>query len=305
MSTNRHHMALCALFLLLLSGALFAQMTVTGSIVGTVTDPSGQVVVGAKVTLTSQSTGDIRNATTNEVGAFNFVAVQPATYSLKVEHGGFKAFQRTGVVVSANEHVAAGDIQLQIGAVTDTITVEAKSAMVQTDSAEHSAAITSVQLDTLTARGRDVVSMLRTIPGVQYQADNDSVGNSFGTGTPNIGGSNATMNVLAVDGVVSNDMGSPNVFSSVTTLDAIGEVKVILNSYQAEYAGNGGAIVEVVTKSGGREFHGGGYYYVRNEILNANDFFNNRSASATFPNGVPRPEYRYNALGASIGGPIY
>src|SRR5207244_1044109 len=126
---------------LLLSGAVFAQMTITGSIAGTVTDPSGQVVAGAKVTLTSDSTGDIRSATTNEVGAFNLVAVQPATYSIKVEHAGFKAFQRTGVVVSANERVAAGDIQLQIGAVTETVSVEAKSAMVQTDSAEHSAAI--------------------------------------------------------------------------------------------------------------------------------------------------------------------
>src|SRR5262249_3435940 len=92
--------------------------------------------------------------------------------------------------------------------------------------------------------------------------------------------------------------GTPNVFYSVTTLDAIGEVKVILNSYQAEYAGNGGAIMEVVTKSGGRDFHGTGYYFLRNEDLNSNDFFSNR-------NTVRRPEYRYNTFGASIGGPIY
>jgi hypothetical protein len=92
----------------------------------------------------------------------------------------------------------------------------------------------------------------------------------------------AGTNILAVDGVVSNDMGTPSVFSSVTTLDAIGEVKVILNSYQAEYAGNGGAVVQVVTKSGGKEFHGGVYYYGRNEWLNATDFFSNR-------NGVKRP----------------
>ena len=92
--------------------------------------------------------------------------------------------------------------------------------------------------------------MLRTIPGVQYQADQDSVGGSYGTGTPNIGGAASGTNILAVDGVVSNDMGTPNVFSSVTTLDAIGEVKIVLNSYQAEYAGNGGAVVQVVTKSG-------------------------------------------------------
>lgn len=306
MSANRLSATLFFLLLVLLAGTQgFAQMTVTGTISGTVTDPSGQVVAGALVTLTSVKTGDVRTTTTPDTGAFNFVAVQPDTYALKVEHGGFKVFQRTGVVVSANEHVAAGDIQLQIGAVSETVTVEAMGASVQTESAEHSAVLTSNQLENLTTRGREVVSLLRTIPGVQYQADQDSPGGSYGTTTPNIGGTGNGMNILAVDGVVSNDMGTPGVFSSVTTMDAIGEVKVILNSYQAEYAGNGGAVVEVVTKSGGRDYHGSGYWYVRNEDLNANDFFNNRSVSTTFPKGIPRPEYRYNTLGATIGGPIY
>src|SRR5206468_3866711 len=80
--------------------------------------------------------------------------------------------------------------------------------------------------------------------------------------------------------------------------DAIGEVKVIVNGYQAEYAGNGGPVVEVVTKSGTREYHGTGYWFVRNEAFNANDFFNNRY-------GLKRPQYRYNSEGASIGGPIF
>src|SRR5262249_40689065 len=192
----------------------------------------------------------------------------------------------------------AGDIQLQIGAVSETVTVEAKSAMVQTDSVEHSAALTSNQLETLTARGREVVSLLRTIPGVQYQADQDSAGGSFGTRTPNIAGASNNTNVLAVDGVVSNDMGSPSVFSSVTTLDAIGEVKVLVNSYQAEYTSNGGAVVEVVTKSGGREFHGSGYWYARNEALNANDFFNNPLVSSPLPNRIPPPTHRHHTLRA-------
>src|SRR5262249_12563662 len=147
--------------------------------------------------------------------------------------------------------------------------------------------------------------MLRTIPGVAYQADQDSAGGSYGTGSPSIRGSNAGMNIVAVDGVVSNDMGTPSVFSSVTTMDAIGEVKIVLNGYRAEYAGNGGPVVIVVSKSGGSEYHGNGYWYVRNEDFNANDFFNNRNVSAIFPNGVPRPEYRYNTLGFSLGGPIY
>src|SRR5690349_21631616 len=139
--------------------------------------------------------------------------------------------------------------------------------------------------------------MLRTIVGVTYRADQDSPGGQYGTGTPSIRGASANMNILAVDGVISNDMGTPSVFSSATQMDAIGEVKVIMNSYQAEYAGNGGAVVQVVTKSGGNEFHGSGYWYIRNDALNANDFFSNR-------NNVRRPRYRYNTLGATIGGPI-
>src|SRR5262249_37738540 len=158
--------------------------------------------------------------------------------TLKVESAGFKAFQRTGLVVSANQHVALGNIALEVGAVSETVTVTAQGAMVETSSAEQSAQVTTNQLENLTARGREVVSLLRTIPGVTYQADQDSPGGTYGTPTPNIRGTNAYMNILAVDGVVSNDIGTPSVFSSVTTMDAIGEVKVLLGNYQAEYASN-------------------------------------------------------------------
>ena len=277
---------------------LAAQMSVNGTITGAVQDPSGQFIAGATATLTSNKTNQATSTTSNAAGVFNFVAVPPDTYKLKLEHSGFKVAERTGILLNANDRMNLGEIQLQIGAVSETISVEAQATQVQTDSSEHSAILSSTQLETLTARGRDVVSMLRTIPGVQYQSDQDSVGGQFGTGTPSIGGTLSGTNILAVDGVVSNDQGSPNVFSSVTTLDAIGEVKIILNSYQAEYAGNGGAIMQVVTKSGGRDFHGTGYYYVRNEDFNANDFFSNR-------NGVKRPQYRYNTIGGTIGGPIY
>jgi hypothetical protein len=289
----------CCLFFaaFLLSWTLPAQMTITGTITGNVVDPTGQAVANAKITVTSVSTSEARTGIANEFGVFTLVAVQPDTYNLRVEQHGFKTYSRNGLVVSANERVAIGDIMLQVGDVTETISVSAEAAQVQTNSSEHSAALTTTQVQNLTARGRDVVSMLRTIPGVQYQADQDSVGGSYGTSTPNIGGTSSGANILAVDGVVSNDQGSPNVFSSVTTLDAIGEVKVLLNSYQAEYAGNGGAVVQVVTRSGGKEFHGSGYWYIRNDALNANDFFSNR-------NNVRRPRYRYNTVGATIGGPI-
>ena len=293
-----HRLSRCLPAVVIFCWSLPAQMTVTGTITGNVVDPSGHAVANAKVTLTSVSTSESRTAVANDLGVFTLAAVQPDTYNLRVEASGFKAYARSRLVVSANERVAVGDVMLQVGDVTETISVMAEAAQVQTDSSEHSASLTSTQVSSLTAKGREVVSMLRTIPGVQYQADQDSTGGSYGTSTPNIAGSFSGTNILAVDGVVSNDQGTPNVFSSVTTLDAVGEVKVLLNSYQAEYAGNGGPIVQVVTRSGGKEIHGAAYDYIRNDAMNANDFFNNR-------NGVRRPRYRYNTFGGSLGGPVY
>lgn len=279
--------------------ALFGQMSITGSITGSVTDPSGQMIPGATVTVTSQATRDTRTATTNELGAFNVVAIPAGVYDVKIESSGFKSNIRRGLVLSANQRLVLGDITLEVGAVSDSVSVVAESVRVATDSSEVSAQITTDQVQTLTARGRDIVSLMRTIPGIGYAADADSVGGQYGSGTPAVmGGTSNSMAMLAVDGITSNDMGTPSVFSSVTTMDAIGEVRVIMNGYQAEYAGNGGPVMEVITKGGGTEYHGSGYWYVRNEKFNANDFFNNR-------NGVKRPEYRYNTFGFSLGGPIY
>lgn len=275
-----------------------AQMTITGTITGTAMDPTRQVIVAMPVTLVSDRTGESRSTNTNEQGNFNFPAVLPGTYTIKIDAPGFKAYRQTNLVLNANERLSLGEVLLSIGAVTDTITIEAQGATVQTASSERSGVITSDQVANIQARGRDVNSLLKLLPGVQFSADGDSVGGSFGTGSSNMGGTTSGMNTLSVDGVVSNDNGSPNVFSSVTTMDAIGEVKVILNSYQAEYAGNGGAVVQVITKSGGKEYHGTGYWYKRHEMWNANDFFNNR-------NGAQRPILRFSTLGFTLGGPIY
>ena len=145
-------------------------------------------------------------------------------------------------------------------------------------------------MELLGARGRDVVSIFRTLPGVSYQQDPDALGGGFGTTTPNIGGNRNTMNSMTVDGQMSNDLGSPQIFSSTTNLDAIGEVSVELNNYRAEHGRNAGAVVNIVTKSGTRDYKGTAYWYRRHEQFNANDFFNNR-------NGVAKPLYRYSTQG--------
>ena len=152
---------------LLFTAAAPAQMTITGTVTGSIMDPSRQVVVGVPVVLNSERTGESRTTNTNEQGSFNFPAVLPGAYTLKVEAPGFKTYRQTNIVVSANERVAVGDVLLSLGSVSDTVTVEAQGATVQTASSERSGVLTSEQVSSLQARGRDVNSLLKLLPGFQ------------------------------------------------------------------------------------------------------------------------------------------
>jgi hypothetical protein len=286
---------LIALFLL--CGSLASAQTVSGSINGSVLDSGGAAVAAAQVKLLSERTGEERTTTTTDSGDFLFPALQPGPYTVSVEVPGFRPFKKTNNILSAAERLSVGAITLQVGGVTESITVAAQGVNVQTSSSENSALISSRQLEQVSIRGRDVVSMLRILPGVSQTVDTEFLGGSFGTGTPNIGGTRSNWNSLQVDGITGNDLGSPNTFSSPINMDAIGEVKVLLNGYQAEYGRNGGSFVNIVTKSGSKEFHGTAYWFKRHETWNANSFFNNR-------NGVPLQIYRYTTLGATLGGPI-
>jgi hypothetical protein len=288
----------CAFGLILLMCSPFAAAQIqSGTISGTVLDSSGSVVPGAVVTIISDQTGAKRSATANDAGGFTVTALPPGGYSLKVEASGFAAVERTGVTLSADERLDVSRIVLSPAAVSETVMVTSQGAVVHTTSAEQSAMVSTGQLRDIQIRGRDYVSLLKTIPGFAWQADTESLGCNYGCNTTSALGNQTGYNQQFVDGVPSNDMGG-GYFSSPMNVDAIEEVKVLVSNYQAEYSGNGGATVNVVTKSGAKEFHGTGYYYVRNEDFNANDFFNNRT-------GIGRPKYRYNTLGGTLGGPIY
>ncbi len=283
--------------------------TVSGRISGTVVDASNNAVAGATVTLINERTSDSRTAATNDSGAFDFAAVLPGAYTIKVEQKGFRSFERKGNVLTANEHLGVGELALQVGEVSETVTTVAEGTPVQTESTEHSALISSKQLELISQRGRDVTSLLKILPGVSYGGESESAGSSFGSSGPNIQGGRNTFNTFNVDGVRGNDLGSPQVFSSTINFDAISEVKVLLNSYQAEYASNSSANVNIITKSGSREYHGSGYWYKRHEQFNANNFFNNNTLTTSPLTGrtttVPKPRYRYSTLGATFGGPVW
>jgi hypothetical protein len=297
MATPKRRVVCAVLVALSACGHAAAAQSVSSSITGTVVDQTRQLVPGATVTLVNEQTADTRASSSNEIGAFVFSAVQPAVYTVRVELAGFASFELRHIVVPANEQVPIGALQLNVGTLTETVTATSTGSFVQTLSSDRSALITSTQIEQVADRGRDVVSLLRVLPGVAYQTPTDSPGANFGSTTPNINGTRATWNTMTVDGVVGNDLGSPQIFSSSINFDAIGEVQVELNNYRAEYGRNGGPVVNIVTKSGTKDYRGSAYWYKRNEALNANDFFNNK-------NGIPKPIYRFDTVGGTFGGPV-
>jgi hypothetical protein len=292
--------ATLALFMLT---PIWAQTT-TGTISGTVRDPSGQVLLGAQVTVTNEATGETRNANTGQTGDFIFPSLFPATYSIRVEAPGFQAFQSNGNILTPNSRLSVGEVLMKIGSVTETVTVEARTAQVDTVSAENSALLDRDQFSMLPIKGRDLTSALMLLPGVQMGADQEAFGGAygFGGGTGAIQGTRNTQQNLMVDGIVANDMGLPSGLSGQVNMDAVSEVKVMLSNYQAEYSGNPGANISMITRSGTKEFHGGAYYFGRNEFFNANDFFRNRSDDASLSSGPAL--YRFHTFGGTIGGPI-
>src|SRR5437588_3311164 len=280
-----------------LASTISAAQTITGTMSGTVTDSSGAVIPGAAVTLVNLQTGDVRKLGTNAEGRFVFSAVQPERYAVRVEAPGFEKLERTNVVLSANESLALGRIELKTGKASETVTVIEGGGKVETESSDLTARLTSDQINLISTKGRDITSLLRLIPGTSYIDDVEAVGEGFGTDLPNISGQRGRSTVASVDGLNASEPSGNNKVSMTTNQDAIAEVKVLRNNYNAEYGNNGGAMINIVTKSGGQSYHGGGYYFLRNEALNGNDYFNNNA-------GLPRPLYRHNIWGVNLGGPV-
>ncbi|MBL8177737.1 MAG: carboxypeptidase regulatory-like domain-containing protein, partial [Bryobacterales bacterium] len=269
--------------------------TITGSITGSVRDGSGLAVAGAELTLQHPATGVERKAASNERGDFVFASLQPGLYHLTVSMAGFKTVDRRDLRLTASETLSTGDIALEVGAVSERITVTAQGSTVQTASAERSGVVTSSQVEGLLIKGRNVTSLLSLLPGVVDLADSDSPDRNFNI---YVQGNRRNTNAFMLDGMSLNAIGNNfNVLVGVSQ-DAVAEVKILLSNYQAEYGRMSGANVQIVTKSGTRDFHGLGSYFKRHEQFNANNFFNNRL-------GASKPRYRFNTWNYNVGGPVY
>jgi len=284
-----------AFFWAVLFACFAPAQTITGSISGTVRDSTGQSVPDAEVTVINQATGG-RFATKSDLqGLFVLSGLLPGSYTLSISKPGFKGFEQKDTVLTASERRSVGDILLELGAITERITVTAVGSAVQTVSAERSSVITTSQVMELMMIGRDYTDLLRTLPGVADFGSHESPSGSLNMA---VQGNRPGTNNLTIDGANNLNAGSPTGTWLVPSVDSIAEVKVLLNNYQAEYGRNSGGSVSVITKSGAREFHGSGYYFKRNEAFNANNYFFNQR-------GVRRPLYRYDFGGFNLGGPIY
>jgi len=285
-----------ALVFVLAAAATASAQTTSGSMSGTVVDTQDQVVPGADVILTNQQTQEVRRTVTNEVGLFTFPALQPAPYTVRVELAGFRPIERRDNMVVSNSRLAVPPLRLEVGSLSEAVTVSAVGEVIATSQTSQMALLDLKQVENLSIRGRDPISFLKVLPGVGLLAnDQETFGGSFSTPVPNIQG--GTGQTIYVDGVNGGDGGGGGSFSNATNVDAIAEINVQMSNYTAEYGLKGGAQVNIITKRGGSEYHGTGYWYKRHEMWNATNFFNNRA-------GLPKPFYRYSTLGGTLGGPI-
>ncbi len=285
------------LFCLLLASGLAMAQTVTGTISGNVVDASNSAIAGATVTIINAKTGDTRTITTNESGGFSVPALQPDVYTIRIEHTGFRRLERQNTVLSANENLALGRITLEVGQVTEVVTTVAEGATVEKESSDLTGRLTSDQIELISTKGRSVASLLTLLPGVSYIDDAESVGDGFGTDLPNVNGQRGRSTVSTINGLNAAEPSGSNKISLTVNQDAIAEVKILRNSYAPEFGNNGGAQINIVTKSGKKDYFGTGYLFMRNEALNANSFFNNKA-------DLPRAKYRHTYWGANVGGPI-
>lgn len=269
------------------AASAFGQQS-SGSIRGTIKDGQGGVVPGAKVTLTDVAQGDNREIVTGADGTFFFNPLKPSTYRVSVEMTGFKKYEQKDIRVFANDRLDLPDITMSVGAVSDSITVEAQGVVLQTRGAEKGGVLTGNQVVNIALNGRDFLALTRTVPGV---VPNGGVGGS-------VNGNRNNQNNLMVDGVTNIDTGSNGGQLATMNIDQIAEFKMLTNSQPAEYGRSSGAAISVVTKSGTRDLHGTGYWFHRHEGLNANNWRNNMENRA-------RQLFRDNTLGFNIGGPAY
>lgn len=299
-------MALQAVVLLLgvgIGSAAYAQTATVGNISGTVKDPSGAVIPGATVTIQQQETGLTRTVVSEESGFFSAPTLPIGHYTVSAEAKGFKKTVETGLVLNVGEELNV-PLVLELGQLSETVTVTGEAAQVDTRSGEVSALVDSTQVSQLPIVGRNYSSLVLLVPGI---SPDNRANSSAGFTTRGVGldggvdissnGNQSNENLWTVDGVNNMDVGSNRTLLVFPSIDSIAEFSVERNSFSAQYGQAQGAVINLITKGGSNQFHGTAWEFLRNTDLNANDFFLNAAAQ-------PKQIEQYNNFGGNFSGPI-
>lgn len=304
-----------AIALLLSLGATALSQEITGSIIGSVKDANGAAIKGATVTVTNAATKQVtRTASTDDDGSFSARDLPVGSYNIAVEAPNFKRHVETNVQVDVGNRKAV-DINLEVGSVAEVVTVESSPLTVELATPTVSTTINGDQARELSLNNRNWVQLITLAPGVSNDlADQVYVGTTNPAGQANtinisVNGARSAQNTYTVDGSDVTDRGSNITIQAYPSVDSIAEFKVLRSLFAAESGRSGGGQINVVTRSGGEQFHGSFYEFVRNEKLNANDFVSNRALIPPFgreSNGkARRAPFRYNDYGLTLSGPVY
>jgi len=287
----------CLVFVLtvMASAAAFAQ---TATVLGTVTDPTGSVVPNATVTITNTSTNAKRVLQTNSAGSYIAPELQIGLYSLRAEATGFKSYERTGLKLDSNDTVRV-DAILEVGAVSESVTIAADVVKVESDTAEVSDLISGAQVADLAINGRHMAALAILTPGASSDLPDFNLPVSV-AGSTNISfnGQREEHNVWMIDGGENYDRGCGGCVTMMPSVDAIAEFKTLTSNAPGDFGIGSGGTINMAIKSGTRDYHGEVYEFFRNNDMDANNFFANLS-------GTPAPELRYNIYGWNVGGPVW
>jgi hypothetical protein len=278
------------LFLLLLPAIVFSQTT--GVITGTVTDSSGALVSGADITVRNVGTGEERAVKTNEAGVYVAYSLPVGEYEVSASAPGFKTVTRSGIRLSVADRLGI-NLTLDVGAITESVSVTAEAPVVETEKGDVNYTVTTKQMTDLAVNGRTFLSLQQLLPGAsRTMADEGGVGFNSQKGFA-INGQRDDYTGIQIDGVENTDMGSQGGMFTSLGMEAVAEFKVQTANYSAEYGTAGMSNILVITRSGTQDFHGAAYEFLRNDIMDARNFF-----------AATKPTLRYNNFGYRIGGPV-
>ncbi len=280
--------------LALLPALIHAQSN-TGEISGRLTDTTGAVIAKGAVTATNTQTGVRHPTLSNESGYYAIPLLNPGTYDLDVTLTGFKAIHQANVEMHVDEK-ARLDFTLQPGSASETITVTADAPLLDADQSSLGAVVNNRSIVNLPLNGRNAYDLVLLTPGTQQYARPNLPGNNIALSNISINGGPAMTNEYLIDGI-PNETIVQSQFVIVPSVDSVEEFKVQTSSLPAEFGRTGGGVINLTVKSGTNAFHGDTYEFLRNNVFDANNWFNNSS-------GTKRPAFRYNQFGGTAGGPI-